>query len=337
MPVVRTRRASARGFTLLEILIAIVILVVGISGIVALFPTAIDAGNQTVQDSYAAAITQSVMDALAVGIRESRYRVSDKGSPERIWTYFIFDHDGVYDRMSPSPQNYATDITGTIWGADWCILLPQGPEGNTNAISEPRFVFPTVTSRPVDGINTDGSAAPLPQPYDERPQSKLPGLATTPAIADNGRTKDSYVSGQKDLWVRRTYMLGRYRKDDPTIPPGFPNRAIREEFLGPPEGFTGTGTPPYEYRPRVDPYPQYSFALVFQRARIDNAGQNAGEPPDGLLSEKDSFSSSLYEVRVLVFRNFDGSLETQAGISNGTRVIPRFNIPIREFITLMSL
>src|SRR5436190_11847747 len=103
-------RRTPRGFTILEILIAIVILVLGISGIVALFPTAIESGNQTVQDSYAAAITQSVVDAIAVGIRESRYRVRDSGgAAARDWTYFIFDHDGVYDPMVASPQNYTSD------------------------------------------------------------------------------------------------------------------------------------------------------------------------------------------------------------------------------------
>src|SRR5579864_7146498 len=101
------RRGRHRGFTILEILIAIVILVIGISGIVALFPTAIESGNQTVQDSYAAAITQSVVDAIAVGVRESRYRVLD--ASQRPWSYFILDHDGVYDAMVPSPQAYKTD------------------------------------------------------------------------------------------------------------------------------------------------------------------------------------------------------------------------------------
>ena len=58
------RRRSRRGFTLLEILIAIVVLVLGITGIVALFPTAIGSSRATVQDTYAAAIGQSVIDAL---------------------------------------------------------------------------------------------------------------------------------------------------------------------------------------------------------------------------------------------------------------------------------
>ena len=93
-PAHRRRLHQASAFTIIEILIAIVVLVLGISGIIALFPTAIDSGNQTVEDSYAAAITQSVMDAISVGVRESRYTLTT-GTPgdERNWTFFIFDHE----------------------------------------------------------------------------------------------------------------------------------------------------------------------------------------------------------------------------------------------------
>src|SRR5271167_3063026 len=67
----QTRRSAS--FTILEILIAIVILVLGISGIVALFPSAIQSGNKTIEDSYSAAITQSVIDAVSVGMRKHAY------------------------------------------------------------------------------------------------------------------------------------------------------------------------------------------------------------------------------------------------------------------------
>ena len=56
----RLIHARRKGFTIIEILIAIVVLVLGITGIVALFPTAIESGNQTVEDTYSATITQSV-------------------------------------------------------------------------------------------------------------------------------------------------------------------------------------------------------------------------------------------------------------------------------------
>src|SRR5581483_5339873 len=123
------------GFTILEILIAIVILVLGISGIVALFPTAIEAGNKTVEDCYAAAITQSVVDAIAVGIRVSQFRVLDRPVVGRAWKYFILNHDGVYDRMVKSPQNFQSDPN--IAHSDWCILLPQGQDPNVDPTKEP--------------------------------------------------------------------------------------------------------------------------------------------------------------------------------------------------------
>lgn len=335
----RTRRTG--GFTILEILIAIVILVLGISGIVALFPTAIESGNQTVQDSYAAAITQSVVDAIAVGVRESRYRVEDSSNPKRVWSYFILDHDGVYDQMVPSPQAYTADAN--IAQADWCILLPQGPEPNLNPANEPFYVYPSCPNKLIQV--GDGVTAAMPSPYDNRSQQNLASLGTTPAAGDDFGVqflKDCY-DGQKRYWIRRVYMLGRYRQGQAaTASPttvGFPERAVREEFLGDPEGATTTG-PNYFSRPVLDPYPQYSFAFALRRAKIDNAG-NPGGPtnggPDGVIDGYDKYSSSLYEVHIFVFRNFDGSQAVQNAIGLNQRVIPRTNVPIREFVTLMSL
>lgn len=80
------------GFTIMEILIAIVILVVGLVGIMALFPAAIQSGNRTVEDSYAASIAQSVLDAINVGIRENRYDRDWGSGPVH---FFIFQHDGI--------------------------------------------------------------------------------------------------------------------------------------------------------------------------------------------------------------------------------------------------
>ena len=118
------RFARKAGFTIIEILIAIVVLVLGISGILALFPTAIESGNQTVEDTYTATITQSVVDAISVGLRESRYQWTD--STGRVWTYFLFNHDGVVDAPVSFPEDLARAGTdGDIWTKDYCIILPQ--------------------------------------------------------------------------------------------------------------------------------------------------------------------------------------------------------------------
>ncbi|MEZ0229601.1 MAG: hypothetical protein ACAI25_13310 [Planctomycetota bacterium] len=329
----RARRTA--GFTILEILIAIVILVLGISGIIALFPTAIESGNQTVQDSYAAAITQSVVDAIAVGIRESRYRVMDGPMPGK-WNYFIFDHDGVYDKMVPSPQAYSTDPTISM--ADWCIVLPLGKEPNQNPADEPWFVYPTCPNRSIEvGDNTQIT---LPQPWDNHTAQNLPQLVANPSAGDDWGVNmiKSCWDGKQRLWVRRVYRLGRYRENQ--APTGIPARGVREEFLGDAEGVVSGVGPNYQNRPIVDPYEQYSFAFAFRRAKIDNASDPTGPAkggPDGVIDGFDKYSSSLYEVHIFVFRNFDSSQQTHAAIALNQRVIPRYNVWIREFVTLMSL
>jgi hypothetical protein len=175
----------------------------------------------------------------------------------------------------------------------------------------------------------------MPGPYDLRTGSALSSLSN-PLVSDNLRTdffKEANDGAQR-LWIRRVYMLGRYREGQQ--PTGYPLRSVREEFLGDPEGPVGTGNIA-DTRPVLDPYPQYSFAITFRRAKIDNAGLTAADPPDGRIGQFDRFTSSLYEVHVLVFRNFDGSQGTHSGIASGTTKIPRTNVPIKEFVTLMSL
>jgi prepilin-type N-terminal cleavage/methylation domain-containing protein len=330
----RSRRRE-RGFTLIEILIAIVILVLGISGIITLFPTAIRSGNQTVEDSYAAAFTQSVVDAVSVGLREARYRVQDNNG--RWWTYFIIDHDGVYDKMVVSPQAYMpTNGGGDPAEQDWCILLPQGPDPNYQSQNEPTFFYPVVTKNPVDGIDPPSGGANqggiLPPPYDAR---ELNNLANVNAGNSDDWQLRPAADGTMVPWVRRVYMLGRYRYG--MQPASFPPRWYRQEFLGLPSTPGQTGGGIGTDQPVIDPYPQYSFALAITRARVDTAGAGGpNTPPDGMIGQFDNYSSSLYQLRVMIFRNFDGSSATQAAIAHGAG-IPQSNRAIQDFVTLLSL
>jgi type II secretory pathway pseudopilin PulG len=344
-----TRRSA--GFTILEILIAIVILVLGISGIIALFPTAIASGAQTVQDTYAAQITQSVMDAISVGVRESRYRVADTGSPVRVWTYFILDHDGVTDPMVPAPQSYSTDPTISM--ADWCILLPMGKDPNNLSANEPAFVYPSCPPRGADMDGT-GSLSAIPGPPDNHQQGNLANLIN-PSVSDDTRLDSFYKldfnanspSSVKRLWIRRVFKLGRYRATtggaDPRVsqalPIGFLPRSVRNEFLGDYEGPPTTGPVDATKRPQLDPYPQYSFAFSMKRAKVDNmtTGPPPGTGPDGKIDDNDNYTSGLYEVHIYVFRNFDSTSDTQGKIASEVIPIPRANCWIKEFTTLMSL
>ena len=128
------------GFTIIEILIAIVVLVLGITGIVALFPTAIESGNKTVEDTYAATICQSVVDAVSVGLRESRYTwratLASGASFETTWTYFIFNHDGVVDKAPQAPQDFENGGSAPadqIWNKDCLLYTSPSPRDRTRS------------------------------------------------------------------------------------------------------------------------------------------------------------------------------------------------------------
>ncbi len=323
-PVRSERHAIRDGFTILELLIAVVILVIGILGILALFPTAMRAAQDTVEDSYAGEIARSVADALSVGLRENSFTLSDTRPTARPWTYFIFEHDGVHDAMVPTPQVYAN-----AWDKDWCILLPQG-EGSSPGPNEPFFMYPSCPDRAFDGIGAGGGADRLPGPPDQRTVESL-SVPEKLAALDDWSLSTFFKTAADDsrrLWVRRVFTLGRYRAG--TNPAGVAPGSVRAEFLN--QNTDGSSSPD---RIALDPYPQYSFAISIRRVNGEPNGPPAKTSPAGNSGGGPGPSMTLYEERVLVFRNFDGSKATQDRIAGGTP-IPRGNLPVHEFMTLFA-
>lgn len=345
------RSARRAAFTILEILIAIVVLVLGITGIIALFPTAIESGNKTVEDSYAAAITQSVVDALSVGVRESRYNTTQNN---RVYTYFIFNHDGVVDQAPNAPATFsnamdgANNKQGAIWRRDFCIILPSATVAgdNKDLMKEPNFVYPVpsyvLDSAPESDKNTDPG-------LNQRSPSKLGVFG---GLVDNLGTdfqRAANAGGAKIPWYSRVFQLGRYREalDGQTLPTGpdgvvMQRGDVRLEYRGDAIATGGTTT---EQTIAVDPYPSYSFCFTLQRARVDTSGASAGDPPDGRLTQTDSYSDTLYQLRVMIFKNFDANeayelrpLPTDSTqMANPSASVPRTNAPIRDFVTLIAL
>ncbi len=142
------RRASGRGFTLIEILIAMAILMIGLVGIMAVFPHAMQSATSTVQASYAAAISQSVIDAIHLGLKELRVDKDGVGG-------FLFLHDGVRDLAADrqgllrdldlsNPQAVAS-VMPRLMTRDYCILLPP-PEREQTGLGGGRvpltFTYP---------------------------------------------------------------------------------------------------------------------------------------------------------------------------------------------------
>lgn len=338
------RQSRRRGFTLIEILIAIVVLVLGITGIVALFPTAIESGNQTVEDTYAATITQSVVDSISVGIRESRYSHRSAGT-NRVWTYFLMNHDGVLFEAVETPEDYA-DTAAKLWARDFCVLLPQSSVAdNYQSANEPTFVFPApaaieaqvIPFRDADTENPPGSLTHAdlfirkPGTLDGTDFTNMDGV-------DPANFQGTTSAGTPTRLFARVFHLGRFRRGDPGVDPTEVG-VIRPEFRG--EAIDTGGSTTVETI-AVDPYPNYSYAFTIKRARLDthrSGAPTATPDPDGSISADDRFSNSLFELKIYVFKNFD-DVEASRLLLQATGVrdpIPRSNRAVREFITLISL
>lgn len=338
MTMLNTRRRGPRraAFTLIEILIAIVVLVLGITGIVALFPTAIDSGNRTVEDTYAATITQSVVDAISVGLRESRYTwVADSGAAVgRPWTYFVFNHDGVLDVPPGEPEDFESgrhpvpgggDDLDRIWTRDYCVVLPQArvPDAeNRDTKNEPFFVYP------VPDLSENDERLSV----EQRSPERLRRLGD--ALIDN--LGEAFVKenaeGIPTAWYTRVYPLGRYRDDGSN---NSRRGQIKALYRGEDDTDPMSTSPTTDEGIALDPYPTYSFCFAIKRARVDTHGA-AGAGPDGVIDGQDPFSNSLYELRIMIFKNFDADAARELMGTGTEMVVPKTNSPIQTFITLIS-
>ena len=106
---------------------------------------------------------------------------------------------------------------------------------------------------------------------------------------------------------------------------------------------TRDGSPAFLY-PATIPDPQapgYSYALVLKRARTDTAEGaptevelGAGARGTTPLNGADAYSDALYEVRVMVFRDFDPH-EQLASTEDYGAVIKSTNVPRAVFVFLV--
>ena len=265
------------GFTILEILLAVVILTVGLLGLLAVFPVAMDSGRRAVETTNAVIITQSVEQAIRDGLKQHKGQ-----SRDGRWTYFIFHHDGVTD-------DYPTDIAKARPGADYYILLPSpDPESNTSIDREAHwdrgktFVFPE--SDGLTWIVDDGSGEREVDNGSEDTSNASPNGNGNPLLADddaddrdvtpvNNAGEPMRDRTYRDFDVRRVYTLS--------------NNFFDEEMA---EDFDITDD---------DPISQYSFAFAIRPAKQDSS--LGIQMPD---SSKLIPAGELYEVDIMVFRTF---------------------------------
>lgn len=87
---VKRNSEAVGGFTMIEILVALIVLVVGLVGVLALFPVGIDATGRAAQDTMGAILAESVQEALI----DAMHNISMSGTDEQR-IEVVFAHAGV--------------------------------------------------------------------------------------------------------------------------------------------------------------------------------------------------------------------------------------------------
>lgn len=97
-------RRQQSGLTLIEILIALIVLMIGLVGVLSMFPTGISSSSESVEDRIAAQLADSVVQALSIAMREATPEDRPSGTPARVRPR----HDGLppnYEFSLPLPQD----------------------------------------------------------------------------------------------------------------------------------------------------------------------------------------------------------------------------------------
>jgi prepilin-type N-terminal cleavage/methylation domain-containing protein len=179
-----SRGRGAAGFTLIEILIAMAVLMIGLVGIMAVFPHAMRSATSTVETSYAAAISQSVVDAIRLGLKQLRVETDDAQG-------FLFVHDGTVDldgdrqallrELDLGDPQAVQAAMSTLLTRDYCILLPRPDEEQT-------------------GLG--GGRVPMMFTYPRKSPADNGGRSATAAVTDG--------NGDRKWEVGKVYQLGAW-------------------------------------------------------------------------------------------------------------------------------
>jgi len=97
------------GLTLIEILIAIIVLTIGVISILAIFPPSIKSANSSIEDTVSAKIAESVTDALNIAMRSASTEDVTAKKPSMA----VIVHDGLpggsYEFALPLPVDPPPD------------------------------------------------------------------------------------------------------------------------------------------------------------------------------------------------------------------------------------
>jgi type II secretory pathway pseudopilin PulG len=273
------RLSRRAGFTILEILIALVVLGVSVLGVLALLVTSTKVAGEVVEDTFASTLARSIYESARIAARERGFAVTepDPPNPDRVVRGFVLTERGMSNTV-PAPGQ---PLSG---GNFTPPALPAGP-GDTAALAPLRASDFTIFL-PNDRDGTTGPAGGNAVFVFPRPN----GAATDNAGrgANNART-DGAVDQRGQvipLLVTRTYQLSHH--------PGSPL-------------ITGPQTLSKE---AAD---QYSFIIAVRQTRVPRLVDAAGKAPtwqdvdfvpDLSVAGSTELSNGLYYFEVQVFRNF---------------------------------
>jgi len=130
-------RSSHAGFTLMEILIAMGVLLVGLAGILALFPTGLNAARQAMEDTNSALIAESVYAALRASAQRTAPYDGSTGSGKMV---FFFDGINTSTQsIYPSANNtfFRKDPpSGTVGMKGRTFGIPSFHVGTSTTVSD---------------------------------------------------------------------------------------------------------------------------------------------------------------------------------------------------------
>lgn len=132
------------GMTLIEILLAIAVLVIGIVGLLPVFYAGLTKTGQTVTTSASAIITSSVIESVRQSMRLDTYTATERGSTDQA-NLVQYWHDGAAtDIYFPLPHtgDKRGDAPHSSVGPSWEIEIPTSAltsGGGSHPLSGPVF------------------------------------------------------------------------------------------------------------------------------------------------------------------------------------------------------
>ena len=107
------RRKRQNGVTLIEILLALVVMMLGIVGILALFPVALDSAKTSMEETQAAMLTDSVAQSITSGLRHA-WKDPDSPIPDNSYEV-VMAHDNMRDGVPAVTYNYYLPALTDDW------------------------------------------------------------------------------------------------------------------------------------------------------------------------------------------------------------------------------